>query len=280
MVSIALVGMVVMTAPTLAKSDSLSGTIRVSGTPNMYNSMVDLKGLFASQYPGVTVQINGSATTGVTKDGINDLTYGRADIATAGVVPTSAEYAAAVAEGKDLYLTVVAYDAICVVVNPDNPLNGLTMAQIKSVFFTGNITDWSQLTGGAKTGPIHIYALDPATAGTAQFFNKVVAGKSNATYVSGTTIVGAVSAVGDSVITDPEGIAYCSYPFVDNEKVLTVNDVTPVQATVIDGSYEISRKFYVITDGAPSEHIKAFINLMLSTAGQGKIRENGLIPVI
>lgn len=47
-------------------------------------------------------------------------------------------------EAAQLTATVIALDGIAVIVNNENPFDGLTMAQVRMVY-TGEITDWSEL---------------------------------------------------------------------------------------------------------------------------------------
>jgi phosphate transport system substrate-binding protein len=232
---------------------------------------------FNAAYPAANV-ISGSSSSGA---GIKDLSNGSIDIATTSQLPKKSEYTNAQSKGKTLYLTVIAYDALAVVVNPSNPVNDLSKDQLMGIFFTGTITDWSQVTNGSKSGAIHVYGADPALFGTASFFNQVIAGNGSTPYVSGYSKVGSALDLPKQVINDPDGITFTSNNLITSQmKVLKINGIQPSQATVIDTTYPISRQLFVVTNGAPSGLAKDFINFLMSSKGQQIISEEGLFPIV
>ncbi len=179
LISTALVIGVAASQPKLSTKSAATGDLMFSGSAVMYPTVKALIDPFNQEYPGVTVSLNGTATASNQKDGITDFISGKANVAMASSTLTSQQMAAAQTAGKTPFLTVVAYDSICIIVNPSNPLSSLNISQIKAIFFDGTITDWSAITNGSKTGPIHVYALSAKT-GTGSFFNKVVnAGAAN-----------------------------------------------------------------------------------------------------
>ncbi|KPQ43595.1 MAG: phosphate ABC transporter substrate-binding protein, PhoT family [Candidatus Methanoperedens nitroreducens] len=62
-------------------------------------------------------------------------------------------------------------------------------------------------------------------------------------------------------------------------KVVKVNGVAPTQQTILDTSYLLSRKMYMITDGAPVGLEREFISFILSEKGQNIVQKEGFIPV-
>jgi len=65
----------------------------------------------------------------------------------------------------------------------------------------------------------------------------------------------------------------------DKVKALEIEGVVPNEKTVNDGTYKISRKLYMYTNGAPKGEIKAFIDYILSSEGQEIVKETGYIPL-
>jgi len=65
---------------------------------------------------------------------------------------------------SELYSTVhpVAWDALAVIINPDNPLRSFTTDQIKKIYL-GKITNWKQL--GWKDAPLHLYVRKSKISG-------------------------------------------------------------------------------------------------------------------
>ncbi len=279
MLSAVLVVGVVVSQAKLTTKASTSGDLKFSGAAVVFPTVKELLGPFNADYPTITTSLNGTETTSNTRDGISDLIAGRANVAMASSVPTGDQYASAAQNGKTLFLTVVAYDSICIIVNPSNPIAQLTLAQIKGIFFDGTITDWSQITNGSKTGAIHVYALEAKT-GTGSFFNKVVNdGASN--NVNGTVLIDNAALITGTVINDTEGIAYSASGYVGSvAKSLVVNGIAPTQTSVLDGSYAFGRKLYLITDNAPVGAALVFMNFMLSQEGQDIVESTGLVRLI
>ena len=279
LISIALVAGVVVSQPKLSTNGAVSGDLKFSGASVMFPTVQALMGPFRADYPTITTALNGTETTANTRDGISDLIAGKANVAMASSLPTASQYTVAQQNGKNLFLTVVAFDSICIVVNSNNPVQKLTLAQIKGIFFDGTITDWSTITNGSKTGPINVYALDSKT-GTGAFFDKVVNG-GNTNNVNGTVMIGNAALITQTVINDTEGIAYSASGYVGTvAKSLVVNDVIPTQTSVLDGSYVLGRKLYLITDNAPEGASLVFMNYMLSQKGQDIVASSGLVKLI
>ena len=65
---------------------------------------------------------------------------------------------------SELYSTVhpVAWDALAVIVHPDNPIKNITTQQIRDVYL-GKIKNWKQL--GGKNAPIHLYVRKSKISG-------------------------------------------------------------------------------------------------------------------
>jgi phosphate transport system substrate-binding protein len=60
-------------------------------------------------------------------------------------------------------------------------------------------------------------------------------------------------------------------------KALRVNNIIVSEATILNGSYPISRNLTMLTNGEPSGLVKAFIDFILSDAGQDIVAEEGFI---
>jgi phosphate transport system substrate-binding protein len=260
-----------------ASSREIQGTLNINGSAVMSPVMAKEAVAFNAAHPKADI-ISGQSSSGA---GIRDLSLGSIDIATTSQLPKQTEYSLAQSNGKTLYLTVIAYDALNVVVNPANPVNDLSKDQLKEIFFTGTINDWSQVSNGKKSGKIHVYGADPALFGTASFFNQVISENGSTPYVKGYNKIGSALDLQNQVINDPDGITYTSNNLITSQvKVLSINGFLPSQATVLDTTYPISRQLFVVTDGAPSGLAKEFINFLMSSKGQQIISDEGLFPIV
>lgn len=160
---------------------------------------------------------------------------------------------------------LIGYDAIGVWINRDNPLNDLTLDQLKGIF-SGNIQNWKEV-GGPDAG-INLYIVNPQSA-TRKVFSSHVLGETP--YGGNIKTVRPDPAIIAKVAADPHGVGQLSFaigngqPQVQFVKKLAINGQ---EASVMNPTYPISRPLHLITSAAPKPSVKAFIEWTLSPAGQ------------
>lgn len=165
-----------------------------------------------------------------------------------------------------------ARDGVSIIVHPDNPVRGLTTAQIRDIY-AGRITDWAAV--GGKKGPITLLiretgsgtrvAVEAAMMGA----DKVAEGKARA--------IGSTSAMRDAVAADESAIGYVGFGAVDRSvKALEVDGRAPTVANVIAGAYPIAMPLYVITRGDPTGATKKFVDFLLGPRGQEVVKRERL----
>jgi phosphate transport system substrate-binding protein len=77
-----------------------------------------------------------------------------------------------------------------------------------------------------------------------------------------------------TVSTTPNSIAYLSFGFLDDTtRPVPIDGVEPTVANVKNGSYPIFRPLSMLTNGAPNELAQAFLDYILSGAGQAIVAE-------
>lgn len=74
-------------------------------------------------------------------------------------------------KGKELQTEVLAYDALCVIVNIRNPLNELTRTQLSDIY-SGKVKNWKELNG--QDMPIQVYSRDIASGSYSFFKDRVL----------------------------------------------------------------------------------------------------------
>ena len=220
---------------------------------------------FQTANPGKRVLVAGVGSSA----GIESVSNGTSDIGTSSrdLKP----------EEKSLGLvdTPIALDAVAVIVNPTNPVTGLTKAQVGAMF-EGTITNWNEV--GGPDLAIGLVNRDEAS-GTREAFSKLVlAGKDfdpTAAVLPGTGQVRSVVAQAKSAV------GYISLGFVDpTVKALSIDGIVPDENTVADGSYPVSRLLHFFTKGAPTGLTKAYIDFVLSPQVQDEVvRDAGFLPI-
>ncbi|SNQ61606.1 PstS family phosphate ABC transporter substrate-binding protein [Candidatus Methanoperedens nitratireducens] len=260
----------------MEQQTELKGVLKLDGSTTVYPIAKTAAEEFMKLHPAVTIDVQQSSTG----EGLVKFLAGETDISDATRAPKDNEYAEAQRKGMKLHMTVISNDAVGIIVHTSNPVSDLTTAQLKAIYFDGTITDWSQLTNGTKKGKINIYNTDPKISGTAELFNTKIAGSADKPYVAGTTIIHPTPKMIPTIKDDPDGLAYTPVNWINNEvKMVKVNGVAPTQKTILDTSYLLSRKMYMITDGAPKGLNREFISYILSGDGQSIVQKEGFIPV-
>jgi phosphate transport system substrate-binding protein len=174
---------------------------------------------------------------------------------------------------KGLWIVEIARDGLAIIVNSRNPVQNLTIEQVRDVYQEA-VSDWSQL-GGSKS-KIHVVTREEGS-GTRSAFESLVMGKAE---ISPRAIVqDSNGSVRQLVGDDPNAIGFISLGLV-NEKVkaLHLGGVAATKENVVNGSYGLSRPFLFLTAGEPTGPVKQFIDFTLSAEGQKLLAAEGLIP--
>ena len=218
---------------------------------------------------GTSVLVSGLGSSA----GIEAVSNGTADIATSSRDLNDDE--------KDLGLTpiVIAHDGIAVIVNEDNPVDNLSVDQLRDIY-AGKITNWKDV--GGDDLPIQIINRDEAS-GTREAFRTIVMG--DASFDRSAAVLSGTGQVRDVVSRSRGAIGYISLGFVKSKyaatqvKPLSVEHVEPSEKTVSSGGYPISRDLYFFVKGKPSAAAQGYIDYVLSEKMDHQIREAGFIPV-
>jgi phosphate transport system substrate-binding protein len=212
--------------------------------------------------------------------GIASMIDGTCDIAQSSRQIKTKEKRQAKKNGINTVETVIAKDALTVVVHPDNPVKQLTIQQIGDIF-TGEITNWKEVGGPNK--PIVAYSRE-SSSGTYAFFREHVLGGRE--YTSAALLAPATGAIVQSVSQTPSAIGYIGMAYLtDGVAALQVAKeagseyVRASLATATDRSYPIARDLYFYTNGEPEGEVKKFLDFVLSPEGQKIVEEVGYVSI-
>lgn len=238
-------------------------SVTTDGSTSMNKVIGSLAEAF-EESTGISVSYNGSGSGA----GIQAVQSGTCDIGLSSRELKDEEKAAG------LVGTVVAYDGIAVIVNPENPVTELDMQTIAKIY-TGQITNWSEV-GGTDTQIVLIGR--EAGSGTRSGFEEIVGVEDACDYRQEPTSTGDVIT---AVAGNPGAIGYASVASVkDTVKAVAVNGVMPNEQTVKDGSYAIQRPFVLVTvEGkALSEAAQKFFDYATSEEANEIILAAGVVP--
>ena len=252
------------------------------------DTMVNVAQVWAEEYgkvaPGVEVEVSGGGSGA----GIAALIKGAVDVANASrdLKPSEAEQAERNTGRKPVGFNV-GYDALAVYVHKDNPLSEITLAELSELYAEGGkTTRWSEL--GVKIPGVSddtiVRVSRQSSSGTYEFFREHALGNKDfrlgSRDLNGSKEVvelvgGTLTAIGYS------GMGYAT-PAVKMLKVAKAKGepaVSPTVAGVHDKSYPLARSLHLYTLGEPQGAVKAYIDWILSEAGQQIVEDSGYVPV-
>lgn len=257
----------VMTAMLIVCAFAGCGTkkesVATDGSTSMNKVISALREAFESD-TGITVTYNATGSGA----GIQAIQEGRCDIGLSSRNLKDEE------KSNGLEGTILAYDGIAIIVNPQNPVADLDVDTIAKIY-TGEITNWKEV--GGNDAEIVLIGRE-AGSGTRDGFESITDTKDKCKYRQELVSTGDVIT---TVASNPSAIGYASLASVkDSVKALTVGGVTPSEETVKDGSYVVQRPFVLVTKkGSPlSENAQKFFDYITSKAANEIISAAGVVP--
>ena len=238
-------------------------TVSTDGSTSM-NSVIGALGEAFETDSGITVTYNATGSGA----GIQAVQEGRCDIGLSSRNLKDEETA------NGLVGTVLAYDGIAIIVNPNNPVNDLDVESIAKIY-TGEITNWNEV--GGNSAEIVLIGRE-AGSGTRDGFESITGTEDSCKYRQELTSTGDVIT---TVASNPDAIGYASLASVkDTVKALKVGGVVPSEETIKDGSYVVQRPFVLVTkkDVTLSESAQKFFDYITSEAANEIISGAGVVP--
>ncbi len=243
---------------------SSSGTVSTDGSTSVEKVIGSLGESFMNENSGVTFTYNPTGSG----SGIKAVSEGRCDIGLSSRSLKDDEKA------EGLQETVLAYDGIAIVVNPENPINDLSLEDVAKIY-KGEITNWKEL--GGNDAEIVVIGRE-AGSGTRDGFESITGTEDDCQYRQELTSTGDVIS---TVSSNPAAIGYASLASVkESVKAISVDGVTPSEETVKDGSYKVQRPFVLVTkEGAAlSETAQKFFDYVTSADAAEIITNAGVVP--
>jgi phosphate transport system substrate-binding protein len=261
-----------------------SAYIQNTGSDTMVNLALAWAERYQQEHPEVSLSITG----GGSGTGIAALINKTVDIANASRAMKTEEIQQAQAAGFDPVEFVVAKDAIGVIVNPENPVNHLTLQQISDIY-SGKIENWSEVGGDDR--PI-VRLSRETNSGTHVYFLETVirlGDKTNKTLFStDTLLLPSSEGIISEVRQNPNAIGYDGLGYIPTDgtvKTLGVSPdpagpfVLPSIATVKDGTYPVARDLYMYTAGQPAGAVKDYLDWIFSDEAQAIVADLGFVPI-
>lgn len=279
--------------PEYVKGSGVSGSLSSVGSDTLANLMTLWAEEFKRLYPNVNVQIQAAGSSTAPPA----LTEGTATLGPMSRQMKSEELEAF--ETKHGYKPTaipVAVDALAVFVHKDNPIKGLTIAQVDAVFsatracgYDHDITTWGDLglSGGLATQTIQLFGRN-SVSGTYGYFKEAALCKGDfkstvneqpgsASVVQG--ITKSINGIGYS----GEGYRTSGVRMVPLAKKEGAPFVEVSAENALSGKYPLSRFLFIYVNKAPNEALPPleaeFLRMVLSKTGQQVVVKDGYIPL-
>ncbi|MEX1218832.1 MAG: phosphate ABC transporter substrate-binding protein PstS family protein [Solirubrobacterales bacterium] len=262
LVSLAAAGMLALGITACGSSDSgsdsssggsdLSGNIRIDGSSTVAPLTEVIAEGFQSENPDVKVTVGTSGTGG----GFEKFCVGETDANDASDA-IDEEQTAACEKGEVAWEEIqVANDALSVVVNPENPVQCLTVDQLSQVWESGSkVKNWNEITGLDPSYEADLTLFGPGTdSGTFSYFTEAANGEEGNQRTDFNNVGEDDNQTVTGVSGAPGGMGYFGFSFLqENEgaiKGLEIDNgngcVAPSAETVQDGTYKpLARELFI-----------------------------------
>ena len=243
-------------------------TLTVAGSTTVLPVNQECARLMMDTNPGLKISVSG----GGSGHGIKAVGSGEINIGAASRDIKSKE----METYPDLKAVGIGKDSVAIVVNPTNPIDGLTMDEASKIF-AGEIKNWKEV--GGEDSKIRVITREDGS-GTREVFEKYVLKPSEREISGEASVKPSNGEVRATVHTDGTSIGYLSLGYVDPSiKALKIDGVEATVENVLAGSHPIVRTLYLVTKGEPDKLESEFIDFVLSDRGQSVVEDMGYISV-
>jgi phosphate transport system substrate-binding protein len=257
-------------------------SIQIKGSDTIVNLIQGLVEKFAEQNPSFSISVTG----GGSGTGFASLINGTCDIVMSSRKIEEKERMLAENKNIEPVEFKIGLDGLAIIVNKNNPVNKLTLEQLRDIFMA-RIANWKEV--GGEDRKIVILSRE-SNSGTNMFFKERVLGTDNKNnkneFSSQSLMMSSSQAICDEVCQNPNALGYVGMGFID-ERVKSVSVAVNAESeyvylvpeNVMNGTYPISRPLYVYTNGDPQSVVKMFIDYALSDVGQKIVLETDFVPI-
>jgi len=279
--------------PEYARVSGISGNLSSAGSDTLANLMTLWAEDFTRLYPNVNIQVQ-AAGSSTAPPALTERT--------ANIGPMSREM-----KGNEIQAfesrygypptaIPVAIDALAIYVHKDNPVSGMTLAQVDAVYSStlrcghpNPVTTWGDLDmeGSWEQRRIQLFGRN-SVSGTYGFFKE--AGLCNGDFRNNVNEQPGSGSVVQSVATAINGIGYSGIGYqTSSVRAIPVSRsagegfIEATRENSIAGDYPLARFLLVYINKEPNTPLppleREFIRLILSRSGQNSVLKDGYIPL-
>jgi phosphate transport system substrate-binding protein len=277
--------------PSYQKVSGVNGTLNAIGSDTLNNLMEKWTHGFKTIYPNVSTSIQGLGSSSAPPALIEG---------TAQLGPMSREMKQEEVDefvqafGYEPTMARVAIDALAVFIHKDNPIEGLTLAEVDAMYSSTRkrghapITTWGAagLEGEWANRAISLFGRNSAS-GTYGFFKSVVLEKGD--YLDSVKEQPGSSAVVGGVATDPYAVGYSGIGYLTSGVRACPLGETEGQyyeanmENCLSGEYPLARFLMIYVNKKPNEPLDQltleFLKFVKSAEGQKLVADEGYYPL-
>jgi len=274
-----------------SKAPGISGNLDSIGSDTLNNLMTFWSEKFKTYYPNVNIQVEGKGSSTAPPaliSAVSQLGPMSRKMKNKEIDEFERRY------GYKPTPVRVAIDALAVFVNKDNPIKGLSLAQVDAAFSKNQrrgekaAKTWGDLglTGEWAQKPISLFGRNSAS-GTYGYFKKVVLKKGD--YKDDVKEQPGSASVVQGISVDRFAMGYSGIGYqTSNVRALPLSEegVEYVGATLenaLEGEYPLARFLYIYVNKAPGKPLdpltQEFLKMVLSKEGQKITAKGGYFPL-
>ena len=250
---------------TAVSSESLSGSISISGSSALQPLVKAAADKFKTANPNVSITVNaGGSGTGLQNVSDKTVDIGNSDV--------FAEEKLTADKAKALVDHIVCVVGVAAVVNPQVGVSNVTKQQLIDIF-TGKVTNWKDI--GGKDQKIVIINR-PKSSGTRALFKAYA-------------LDGKEESVGQALTEDNSGmlkqnvaqtagsVAYLAFSYISDGtvKALSIDSVKPNYENVYNGKYPVWGYEHMYTNGKPTGLVNSFLKYFSTSECASIITKTG-----
>ncbi len=225
---------------------------------------------------GIDIDLRGGGAT----KGIRQVVSGEVKIGgTCRHLLDNPENMTTVPEERRVQLTPVAWDALVVIVHKDNPVDNMTLDQIRALY-TGKLTNWKQL--GGRDAPIELYVRKGKISGVGRTKRELIFNNYEQEFIA-THVVEESANLEKDMVTNPNGIGITgvsSARKIQNiAKILKLEGKEATYDNIRSGEYLLYRPLYMVTHLQSTDpEVKRFVDFVMGAEGKQIMRDVGTVP--
>lgn len=182
-------------------------------------------------------------------------------------------------EERRVELRPVAWDALVMITHKDNPVDNISLDQLRKVY-KGQITNWKEL--GGKDAPIELYVRKGKISGVGRTLRELLFYNYEEEFVA-KYVVEESSTLEKDMVTNPNGAGMTGISSARKlkgiAKILKLDGKEPSYENIRTGQYLLYRPLYIVSNLQEKDpEVKKFVAFVAGDEGKAIMRSVGTVP--